>query len=125
MFFGGLHADLAPLRVPMSQEQYDRLLQAIVATIEKQAGGTWTILETPGFTETDRFFAAMGSFHILQTCNTWIGRMIREAGLPFGSWVPLPYSVTLSHRVFLAPESWHRTSPCRRERQQRLRSGSG
>ncbi|SPJ26823.1 hypothetical protein TRM7615_00292 [Falsiruegeria mediterranea M17] len=27
--------------------------------------------------------------------------MIRKAGLPFGAWVPLPFAVTLSHRVFL------------------------
>ena len=49
-----------------------------------------------GFTDTDRFFEARGRFRIFRTCNTWISRILRAAGLRFGIWTPTRYAVTLS-----------------------------
>ncbi|WP_321830217.1 TIGR02117 family protein [Thalassovita sp.] len=42
------------------------------------------------------FFAAEGRFDLLRTCNAWVGAQLRNAGVPFGRWTPIPTSVTLS-----------------------------
>lgn len=99
---GDLYPDVAPLRVSMSAAQYDRLTQAMEATFDQRPDSTWVGLNTPGFTKSDRFFAANGRFHLFATCNTWVGKMLRAAGLPFGAWVPLPFAVTLSHHMYLS-----------------------
>lgn len=77
-------------RVPLSERQFTRLLGAIAAT------RTGARLADAGFTATDGFFEARGRFSILRTCNTWIGEMLRAAGLRFGRWTPTPQAVRLA-----------------------------
>jgi hypothetical protein len=50
----------------------------------------------PGFGLTDAFFAATGRFNLFYTCNAWIGRQLRAAGVPMGIWTPTPQAVDLS-----------------------------
>ncbi len=45
---------------------------------------------------TDGFYSAVGRFHVLSTCNDWVGQKLADAGLAFGVWTPTPYGVTLS-----------------------------
>ncbi|WP_164660660.1 DUF2459 domain-containing protein [Tropicibacter sp. Alg240-R139] len=59
-------------------------------------------LQTPHFTKKYLFFPTVGHFNLFRTFNTGIGQVLREAGSPVGLWVPLPVSVTLSHRGFLS-----------------------
>ncbi|WP_258292993.1 DUF2459 domain-containing protein [Pseudosulfitobacter koreensis] len=85
--------DLRSLR--MTEAQYARFLSALRASFDGAAP-----LENPGFTATDLFYPAVGRFNLLTTCNVWVGGMIRAAGLRFGSWTPLPLSVSLSHWLY-------------------------
>jgi len=57
-------------------------------------------MKHPGLTPTDVFFAARSRFNILRTCNVWIGQVLRDAGMRFGAWTPLPFSVTLALNRF-------------------------
>ncbi|MEX3015859.1 DUF2459 domain-containing protein [Gymnodinialimonas hymeniacidonis] len=77
-------------RLALSQAQYDALLAEITATV----GGP--SIPGAGFTTTDGFVEAEGRFHILRTCNTWVGRVLRASGVPVGAWTPTPYSLRLS-----------------------------
>jgi uncharacterized protein (TIGR02117 family) len=77
-------------RLRLSLAQYEALLQAIQNTTTGQAVARGI------YTPTDVFLQADGRFHVFQTCNTWISRMLRQAGVPFGVWTPAPYSVRLS-----------------------------
>ena len=77
-------------RLRLSQGQYEALLEAIADSVE---GGP---IPGAGFTPTDGFHEASGRFHILRTCNTWVGRVLRRAGVPVGGWTPTPYSLRLS-----------------------------
>lgn len=43
-----------------------------------------------------KFFSAEGRFNLLRTCNAWVGAQLRNAGVAFGRWTPIPTSVTLS-----------------------------
>jgi diacylglycerol kinase (ATP) len=62
--------------------------------------GALDLFDGAGLSETDRFFEAKGHFDIIRTCNIWISRMIRAAGLNFGAWTPTPCAVNLSQK-------WH------------------
>ncbi|WP_052248783.1 TIGR02117 family protein [Leisingera sp. ANG-Vp] len=87
--------------VSFSPEEYAAFLEAAAASFRRTPDGAAQALAHPGFTATDRFFEAEGRFHLLRTCNTWVARMIRASGRRFGAWTPLPYSVSLSHALFL------------------------
>lgn len=97
---GALPDDVGGRVLTLSHGRYRALLGAILA-----ARAPGRALDHPGFTETDAFFPALGRFHLFRTCNVWVGEVLRAAGLRFGAWTPMPYSVTLSHRVFGNPGS--------------------
>lgn len=78
-----------PPRLQLSQAQYAALLDAIAATASGPA------ILGAGHTGTDGFFEAAGRFHLFRTCNTWVSRMLRQAGVPAGIWTPTPYAVRL------------------------------
>ena len=98
--FGALRDDLALPRLTFSHEGYARLTAAIRDSFAPDSAGNPQWVPVPGFGETDMFFEAQGRFDILRTCNTWVSRMIRETGQPFGAWTPTPYAVTLSNWWF-------------------------
>ncbi|MFQ6546413.1 TIGR02117 family protein [Aestuariibius sp. 2305UL40-4] len=85
---------LRPLAV--SDEQLDRLLDAVLADFAQGPDGQPIAHPVRGFTPFDRFFLAEGQFNALFTCNSWVGARLRDAGLPLGAWTPTPYALTLS-----------------------------
>lgn len=84
----------------VTQAEYAALLTAMLRQLKPDADHAAIALTAPGFTDTDMFFEATGRFHIFRTCNTWVSRTLRRAGIRFGAWTPTPYAVTLSHRRF-------------------------
>lgn len=79
-------------RLSLSADQYTALLAGITASATPDAVG----VEARGHRGTSGFVEARGRFHILRTCNTWVGRVLRGAGVPMGVWTPTPYAVRLS-----------------------------
>lgn len=75
----------------LSDAQFQALLTETAAAIASE-----TKLDHPGFTGSDAFFPGRGHFHLLRTCNVWLGETLRAAGIPFGLWTPANWSVTLS-----------------------------
>ncbi|UOA28767.1 hypothetical protein DSM107133_03525 [Pseudosulfitobacter sp. DSM 107133] len=92
---GAIPPTLKLRSLAMTDAQYTRFLTALRATFTAD-----TPLATPGFNATDLFYPAAGRFDALRTCNVWVGKMIRAAGLRFGRWTPLPLSVSLSHWLY-------------------------
>lgn len=80
----------------ISNAEFHALLTTLEASFARNAEGGFIPLTNAGFRDTDAFFAAKGHFHLLRTCNTWIGETLRSAGLRFGIWTPTPQSVALS-----------------------------
>lgn len=63
-------------------------LSALVASIERSFAAREPIPDvTQGFG--DRFFAGRGRFSPVATCNTWVARRLRDAGIGAGVWTPL------------------------------------
>lgn len=84
--------------IALDATQMRRLTNAI--TEDFAQGAQTQAIDHPGFSDLDRFFAAKGRFHIFQTCNAWVGNIMRQSGVAFGLWTPTPYVVTLAHRRF-------------------------
>ena len=103
-----LHIDLAgPVEsvsgitfITLSETQLAALTDAIRTSLSRDADGRLQRLPVQSFGTTDVFYAAEGHFNALNTCNVWIGAMLRAAGLDFGAWTPTPQSVALSARWF-------------------------
>lgn len=94
---GQLPENLTTRTLNLSDRQYRRLIAEIQNSF---ASGPRHPLPLPGFTKTDVFFAAKDRFHIGRTCNVWVGKVLRAAGLRFGIWTPLPLSIRVSHSLY-------------------------
>lgn len=46
-----------------------------------------------GYGNNDIFYDAHGRYSALNTCNTWAGRILREAGIKIGYWTPFSQSI--------------------------------
>ena len=80
----------------LSQAQYDSLRRNIAAEPLRDASGAPLRNPQPGFTATDSFWQAPGTFHLLRPCNQWVTEQLTAAGVPFGLWTPTAESVTLA-----------------------------
>ncbi|WP_370642121.1 TIGR02117 family protein [Yoonia sp. I 8.24] len=85
---GPLRADLDVTRLQLSPDQFATLLDAISAGFASD-----NPIDHPGFNATDRFYPATGRFHLLRTCNVWVGDVLRGAGVRVGLWTPFIWSL--------------------------------
>lgn len=103
-----LHLDVAGdvsgipdiLYLDLTETQLAALASAIAGSLRRDDAGRPIALPVAPFGPTDAFYAAQGHFSALNTCNAWVGRMLREAGLKFGLWTPTPQAVAFSARWF-------------------------
>lgn len=72
-------SELIELRVPATG--FDRLMAFVAASHERDAAGR-AIFLAPGQRPGARFYASHLRFHLFETCNTWVARALREAGVP-------------------------------------------
>ena len=66
-------------RVKVSQAQLD----ALRAAIRGDLGVVPDVLSLDGFSMTDAFYAAAWRFHLLSTCNVWVGQKLADVGMTF------------------------------------------
>lgn len=74
-----------PVRI--STAQYERLVAAIERPLpDIDPGETREILQ--GTFAEDAYYEASGTYTLLNTCNTWVGDTLAEAGIEMGTWTP-------------------------------------
>jgi uncharacterized protein (TIGR02117 family) len=88
------------LPLDLSQDEFDRMLEATMAGFATDAGGRLELIEGRSYGEYDRFYEANGAFTALLGCNTWTGAVLRAGGIRTGMWNPLPQSLVWSVRLF-------------------------
>jgi uncharacterized protein (TIGR02117 family) len=72
----------------LSQAQYARLAARIEAALPAPApGGPRRVLR--GSYSPDAFYEARGEYTLFNTCNTFVGDVLADAGVPMGRWTPL------------------------------------
>ena len=72
-------SEIVELRVP--EQGFRRLVQFVAASHARDAAGDWTVLGPGQRPNSSRFYASERRFHLFETCNTWVARALREAGV--------------------------------------------
>ena len=79
-------------RLFLSEEQYLRLCSFLASQIALDDNGR-PIPVGQGYSGSDAFFLANGSYHLFRTCNEWTSEGLREAGVQTALWAPYAQSV--------------------------------
>lgn len=81
--------------VTISTEQYARLVEYIQAKFKLDRDRHATQIAGAAYATNDAFFEAVGGYHCLNTCNSWIGRGMQQTGIRTAWLTPLPRTVFL------------------------------
>jgi len=92
-----LSASVTPLHV--NQQISETIEKNVLASFDTSFNGSPTILSA-GYDAGDRFYTSKGQYNLFNTCNTWVGDVLRQSGVPISSWTPFSYNV-----VYSIPES--------------------
>lgn len=65
-------------KIALSRQQFDKLCAVFHDTYKRDRDGK---IEEASGSYQYRFYSARGSYHIMNTCNTWVARAFRKAGL--------------------------------------------
>jgi len=87
-------------KLPLSQPQYAQLVAYVRATLPS---GRATPIAGAHYASDDAFYEAQGSYHLFETCNTWTGRGLRQAGVTVSRWTPFDFNVTWHLQPVLQP----------------------
>ena len=79
-----------PVSVTISPEQYARLVKFIESSFELDDQGEYRQIPGEAYSTNDAFFRAKGRYHFLNTCNSWVGRCLKTAGVRTPWLTPLP-----------------------------------
>jgi len=81
--------------VTVSAEQYKRLIAFINSSFRRNAENEFIQIDDAAYGSNDAFFEARGTYHCVNTCNSWIGRAMKSAGIRTPWLTPLPKTVFL------------------------------
>ena len=79
--------------VSISASEYKQLVDAILESVPIDSNGQPTLIEGAAYGRYDAFFAATGRYHCLNTCNSWVGSVLKRAGVRTPWISPLPKTV--------------------------------
>jgi uncharacterized protein (TIGR02117 family) len=81
--------------VTISERQYEALVKFIESTFRKGSYGEWVQIPGYAYSTNDAFYDANGSYHLFNTCNSWVGRGLKSAGVRVPWFSPMPKSPML------------------------------
>ena len=79
--------------VRISGQQYADLSDFVIRSFQTDANGQHVPIKSGGYSWNDAFFESHGTYHCLNTCNSWVGRALKCAGVRTGWMTPLPKTV--------------------------------
>lgn len=71
-----LSAELRVISLALSDQGFRNMMGAIAADIQRPESGRAAPI-SPGLYGDSHFYHAHGAFHLFNTCNTWVARMLR------------------------------------------------
>jgi len=74
--------------IRLRPDEYRRLWAAIHADFERDGEGRALRLDRPGYGCCDSFYRAVGRESAVRTCNSWVARWLRLAGVKTSAWPP-------------------------------------
>ena len=86
-------------KIMMSKEQYERLIQYIDHSFQKDSSGNYLHIKTnANYGKTDAFYEANGSYSFAHTCNTWANNALKACGQKSCFWTPFDTGIFLYHQ---------------------------
>jgi len=76
--------------VKISEAQYQKLVDHIQQSFKQDADEQAVQISGRAYSTTDAFFEANGRYHLLNTCNSWVGRGLKSAGVRVPWLSPMP-----------------------------------
>lgn len=74
----------------ISKEQYNRLINYITDSFQKDAAGNFLLIKTDAnYGKGDAFYEAIGSYSLFYTCNTWANSALKSCGQKSCFWTPM------------------------------------
>lgn len=67
--------------VTISEQQYQTLVDCLKQSFSAGPETRPTPIEDTSYHQWDRFYDAHGNYHALNTCNSWVGRCLKETGV--------------------------------------------
>ena len=81
--------------IKLSPEQYRKLVDAICESFVVGDDDKFVSIPGESYGWGDAFFESNGNYHILNTCNSWVGRAMKRSGIRVGWFTPLPKTIFL------------------------------
>lgn len=78
--------------LPLDTVEYQRLIDYVYTTVADERA----LRSDPrgGYLATDNFFPVPGRYHGFNTCNNWLNRGLKRAGVKTGVWSPTVWGIT-------------------------------
>ncbi len=85
-------------QIRLRPAEYRRLWTAIRADFALDASGRPRRIDHPGYGCCDAFYRANGKESAIRTCNTWVARWLRLAGVKTSAWSPFAPGLVWRYR---------------------------
>ena len=92
--------DYTAREIRLRPEEYRRLWAAIRADFALDGRGRPIRIAHPGYGPSDAFYRAVGKENMFHTCNSWVGRWLRLAGVQTSLWSPFVEGLVWRYRKF-------------------------
>ncbi len=90
--------EYAVRQIRLRPDEYRRLWAAIRADFALDAKGRAQRLSHPGYGCCDAFYRAVGKESAVRTCNSWVARWLRLAGVKVSAWPPFVTGLVWRYR---------------------------
>ena len=84
---------LSWIEIPVNQDQLIRINNYIAQTFQNDQSGIKINLPGEGYSDTDHFYKAKGSYSCYKTCNSWVNSAFKASGLKACLWTPFDFSL--------------------------------
>lgn len=87
------------VEIKVNKNELIKLNRYILHTFKKNETGNKILLKGKGFTQTDDFYRAKGSYSIFKTCNSWVNSVFKKSGLKSSLWTPFDFGLINKHKI--------------------------
>ncbi len=86
------------IKIKVNEDELKRMNKYIFSTFKHDKKGNKIILKDKGYSKTDNFYKAKGSYSCFKTCNTWVNSGFKKSGLKSCFWTPFDYGLIKKHK---------------------------
>ena len=80
-------------KLELCKKQLEILNHYIESSFQKDSRGKIQKCSFPGYTSSDFFYEAKGSFTLFRTCNVWVNNALKETRIKTSVWSPFDFGV--------------------------------